>query len=161
MDNIKKGHHKHSKKIIVAITILCIILGLLELSTFYTGVFNKEINVVLTIILLVLCIDNYIHFTHHSKNRIRYFALSAIFLILAVSHAIRQVKGPIICDLPIFFSIYAYEGFAIIFGIFMMYSAISIIRGNRKLNYHSASIGIAGMIITINHIIKIFVGICV
>jgi hypothetical protein len=158
---IKTGHHKHSKLIITLITIFGVILGLLELSTFYTQILNNEINIILTIILLVLCVDNFIHFTNHKDHRPIYIFLSVIFLILTISHAIRQVMGPVICNLPTIFSIYLYEGFAIIFGIFMISSAILIIKENKKLNYHSSSLSLVGMIITINHMVKLFIGICV
>ena len=161
MDSLKKGHHKHSKIVILTIVILCVILGLLELSTFYTGVLNNWINLVLTIILFVLCIDNYLHFAHHNKNRAAYLSLSIIFLILTISHVIRQVKGPVLCSLPIFLSVYAYEGIAIMFGMFMIFSVIFLIRDHKKLNYHLISIGLTGIIILVNHIVKIFIGICV
>jgi len=161
MDHLKKGHHKHSKTVIGILTILCIILGLLELSTFYTGIINNEVNILLTLILFVLFIDNYIHFTHHKQNRRIYIILSIIFLILTISHLIRQIAGPIFCNLDPIFSIYLYEGFAVIFGIFMIYSSILFVKFNRKLNYHSASVGIVGIIIAVNHIIKMFVGVCV
>jgi hypothetical protein len=123
MVELNRGHHKHSKKFIILIAFLFVLLGILELTTYYTGFLNRIVGITLTLILFTLFFDNYFHYIHNKKKENKFLLLSIMFLIMALNHVSREIFGPLQCKLPTIFSVYFYEGLAILFGAYLIYSA--------------------------------------
>ncbi len=161
MRKIKRGHHSHSNIIKIILVVVVVIGGILALTTYYTKIFNEVVEIILTTLLALLCIDAFLHARHKKQHRIGNYFVSGLFLLMFTSHFLRNFFGPLQCKLPLFLSVYAYDGLTILIGIYLI--IYTIIRANKTkiVNYHLVFWFILGLVLAINHIVKILIGNCV
>ena len=153
---------QHSKILIEISYISLIILGVLFFLLYYVKKYNFILDLIITLLVLSLAIESFLYSHKTEKYKIYYLLIASLFVIVTIVHTARLFYGPLQCFITsAFISIFLYDSIAMFIGIIFVFSSLYLMKkksGSRRI--HMAVI-IIGIIMILNHFIKIAVGKCV
>ena len=153
---------KHSKILIEISYLSLIILGVLFFLLYYVKKYNFILDLLITLLVFSLALESFFYSHKTKKYKIYYLLIASLFVILTIAHTARLFYGPLPCFITsAFISIFLWNSIAMIMGILFVFSSLFLMKkksGSRQI--HIAVI-IIGIIMILNHFIKIAVGKCV
>ena len=152
----------HSKIIAEISYLSLIILGVLFFLLYYVKKYNFILDLIITLLVFSLALESFFYSHKTEKYKIYYLLMASLFVILTIAHAARLFYGPLQCFITsAFISIFIFDSIAMVMGILFVFSSLYLMKkrsGSKRI--HMAVI-IIGVIMILNHFIKIAVGKCV
>ncbi len=153
---------KHSKILIEISYLSLIILEVLFFLLYYVKKYNFILDLLITLLVFSLALESFFYSHKTKKYKIYYLLIASLFVIVTIVHATRMFYGPLQCFVTsAFISIFLYDSIAMFMGILFVFSPLYLMKkrsGSKRI--HMAVI-IVGIIMILNHFIKIAVGKCV